>query len=205
MSSFVLPAPATMTRNITRVYRAATTDQRTAGLAWYADANGIAESLSARFQVTPRAAAGILAALSPLNSWGANINLATRFIREGGLSGGYLGTGLRKAHLILNGAEPSAVLTSDKVGAFFECIVSAGQTDAVCIDRHAWAIAVNERGSDVRLSHGRYAATAAAYVRAAAALSASGPAVTPAQTQAVTWVAWRARYWAAGAWDQIAE
>ena len=117
-------ASAPMTRNVTRVFRTATDEQRAAGLSWYADAQRVAQTNATAFGVTLQQSAGILAALSPLNSWGANVNLATRFLSEGGLSSGYLGVGLRQANLILKGENPENILLSQKVRAFYFCIVS---------------------------------------------------------------------------------
>jgi hypothetical protein len=190
-------------RNVTRVFRAATDAQRDAGLNWYADALKISEAYGAAYGVTTRQAAGVIAALSPLNSWGANLSLAARFLEAGGLSAGYLGVGLRKANLILAGKDPESLLTSLKVGAFFQCIVTGGQTDAVCVDRHAFSIAHYSRTVHVpSLTATRYNAIADTYRNAARILSKTqGQAVSAPEVQAVTWVAWRERFWAAGAFD----
>ncbi len=196
-----LPAPST--RNVTRVFREATPDQVAAGLDWYADAYKIAGALAARYDVTLDTAAGILAALSPLNSWGANVNLAARFLDAGGLTSGYLGTGLRAGARILAGGSPLSVLAGKKVNNFFRCIVSAGETDAVCVDRHAFDLAVNTRQTDAvrpNLKGARYDTVADAYRRAARILG-----VHAAQVQAVTWVSWRQRFWAVGAFDGHAD
>lgn len=200
-----LPSSATLTRNVTRVFRTATPDQIGAGADWYADAHRIAQALATAHNLTVGATAGIIAALSPLNSWGANVNLATRLITAGGLTSGYLGAGLAKANAILGGADPVAVLTSPKVFAFYVNILTAGQTDTVCIDRHAYDIATNTRNTDdTRPAIGKRAHRdlEAAYQRAARILSKeSGETVTASQVQAITWVTWRARYWSAGAFD----
>lgn len=191
-------APAPSASHVLDVYKSATPEQIESGLAWYADALKIADALAAKYGVAPRVAAGIIAALSPMNSWGANLNLAARFLDAGGLHSGYLGGGLAKARAILAGEHPLDVLTSDKVQNFYLCIVSAGlDVDAVCVDRHAYSIAVNERTVEVPgLSAKRYNALANVYREAASALG-----IAPAQVQAVTWVAWRSRYWSDGAWD----
>lgn len=190
------------TRNITRIYRAADSESLVSGLNWYTEAHAIASTLASKHGVTLDQAAGVIAALSPLNSWGANVNLADRFLEAGGLHAGYLGTGLAKGRRILAGESPRQVLRSAKVAAFFECIVSAGITDAVCVDRHAFDLAVGVRhaeGERPGLIGARYAAVAEAYRRAARILG-----VSPAQVQAVTWRAWRKRFWAEGAYDSHA-
>jgi len=212
------------TANVTRLFRAATPEHREAGTTWYADAQTIAFALAEAYRpegVGYLQVCGVLAAVSPLNSWGANVNLAARIVREHAennhtVTTGYLGTGLRKAAAILAGENIETVLNSPKITNFYACIAGAGMdSEAVCIDRHAWDIAVNTRHrdgageGDVRLpvrpsiTGARYAWAAGAYVRAAAILSAeTGTRISPAQVQAVTWLTWRRRFWAAGAFDQ---
>ena len=194
------------TRNVTSVFRTATPEQIAAATDWYADAHRIAEVLAERHDVTLATAAGVIAALSPLNSWGHNVNLAARFLATpGGLTSGYLTANLTKARRILNGERPEDVLTSGKVGAFYEGIVRAGNTDRVCVDRHAWSVAVNHRyaeGNIPKLTVKRYEAAQDAYRKAARILSREyGIRLTAAQVQSVTWIVWRARYWAEGAFD----
>jgi hypothetical protein len=194
MAEFIAPA----TRNVTRIFRAATPAQSEAGMAWYADARNIAEVFANFHGIPVGTAAGVIAALSPLQSWGANVSLAARLIAAGGLSEGYLSDGLGKANAILAGAAPADVLTSDKVGNFYRCIVAAGETSDVCVDRHAYSLAVNTRfaGEIPNLTPKRYGIVADTYRRAADIL-----AVPAAKVQAVTWGVWRQRYWAPGAFD----
>ena len=193
------------TRNVTRVFRLATEAQIAAGLDWYTDAHSVAQTMATAHGVSVAQAAGIIAALSPLNSWGANVNLANRLIASGGLTSGYLGVGLHKANAILAGTDPLVVLTSSKVRAFYLGILTQGETDAVCIDRHAYDVASGTRHNDQTrptVSGKRYADAAEAYKRAARILSReTGETLSAAQVQAITWKAWRERYWAAGAWD----
>ncbi len=203
-------APLPSTRNVTRVFRTATPEQITGALDWYLDARTVADALAVKSGVTLDVAAGVLAALSPLNSWGANVNLAARFLATpGGLTAGYLRVGLDKARRIVAGHDILSVLHSDKVSAFYAGIVAAGETDAVCVDRHAYDIAVNTRhneGDRPKLSKGRYNAVADTYRAAAGILSREvGMILYPAQVQSITWVTWRQRYWAAGAFDGHAE
>jgi len=184
--------------SILAVYADSTPAQRAAGVAWYAEAHRVAASLAERYGVTIEAAAGVIAAVSPLNSWAANVALAERIIAAGGATRGYLSVGLRKANAILMGLAPEDVLRSQKVAAFYQGIISNGETDAVCVDRHAYSVAVGERTVNVpSITPKRYAALQGAYVTAAAMVGG----VSPAQIQAITWLAWRARYWAEGAFD----
>lgn len=199
------------TRNVTRVFRTATAEEIEAGRDWYRDALRIAETLATVHEIPVHQAVGVIAALSPLNSWGANINLTARFLEQGGMTTGYLKAGLAKATRILE-AETSddvvTILNGNKIVNFFWSIYSAG-VEGVCIDRHAMDIAFNVRHNDgtrPSLSAKRYNEIAETYVRAATILSRElGEEITPAQVQSVTWTIWRRRYWAAGAFDGHAE
>jgi hypothetical protein len=198
--------PAPLTRHVTAVFRSATPAQIAGSLDWYADAHEIAHALAVKNGVSIETAAGVIAALSPMQGWGANVNLAARFLATpGGLTSGYLGLGLAKGRAILAGARPETVLTSSKIGAFYAGIVNAGETDTVCVDRHAYDIAVNRRHTDAtrpKLSGKRYADVADKYVKAARILSReTGMPLYAAQIQSITWVTWRNRYWADGAFD----
>ena len=193
------------TRNITRLFRTATTEQISAGADWYLDAHKIASDLAVANGVTLDVAAGVIAAVSPLNSWGANINLAGRILAsQGKHSGGYLAVGVDKANAIINGAPILATLRGEKISNFFLSITTQGR-EGVTIDRHAWSLAVNFRYPDASLptlKGKRYALAVDAYKRASKILSRELEAdLTPAQVQAVTWVLWRNKFWAEGAWD----
>lgn len=178
--------------NIIRVYEHATKDQREAGLSWYRDAHSAAASLD---PANPRRAAGVIAALSPQMWWARNLELAARAYADGKASG-TLGRSVAQANAILAGADPLDVLRGPKVRAFFQLIADPDDPDNVVIDRHAVDIAVGRRQSIKNRDHdfplarrGRYARFADAYRTAARLLG-----VTAAQTQAVTWVAWRDQY-----------
>ena len=192
-------------RNICKLYRESTPAQRESGAAWYADAATISAALAEKYSITREQAAGIIAALSPLRSWGDNVNLAARAIANGGLTGGAFKDSVAKVNRILAGDKVLDVLGGDKVRAFFHCILTGGQTSAVCIDRHALDAATNTRNTDEtrpRLSAKKYREVADAYVRAAQILSReSGTLITPSAVQATVWLAWRSRFWSAGAFD----
>ena len=191
-------------RNVCRIYRESTQQQRETGAAWYAGAATISESLARKYGYTYAQTAGVIAALSPLQGWGENVNLAARAIANGGLTGGAFKNSTAKANRILAGDLPLDVLGGDKVRAFYYCILTGGETDAVCVDRHAYDAATNTRHTDEtrpKLTPKRYREVADAYVRAARILSReSGETITPSAVQATVWVAWRARFWSAGAY-----
>lgn len=177
------------TSNVLRVFDAATPEQMRAGLSWYADANALALELDPS---DPRRAAAVIAVLSPLKQWSENVRLARKAYENGGLKGGTLSAHVDKVNRLFNGEAVDSVVSGEKVTAFFNGIASNGTTDEVCIDRHAFDVAVgrrnteNGRGQVQRRGAGGYAACARAYVRAAKARN-----VSAAQMQAVCWVVWR--------------
>jgi len=193
------------TRNITAVFRSADAELIAEGVAWYADARLIADALAARHSLPVHVTAGVLAALSPLNSWGNNVNLAARMLASGGtLTSGYLKANLAKARRIIAEGNIDA-LGGLKVNNFYRSIISGG-ADGITIDRHAYCLAFNDRSMTQKvpkLSATRYAEIAERYRRASVILSKEyGMPLSPAVVQAVTWVVWRRRYWGAGAFDQ---
>jgi len=100
-----------------------------------------------------------------------------------------------KAARILAGELPLDVLRGPKVRAFYRSILTGGRDidpQAVCIDRHAYALAFGLDSADY-LTPKRYAATAAAFVQACAALQLSFPSfdLSPAKLQALCWCWWR--------------
>lgn len=193
------------TARILRVFRAATPAQIDAGARWYDVAHAEAESIARDSDLTPVQAAGVIAALSPQVSWGFNLEWA-RELSQGSIVNRGLTLSHGRALMIARNPDmdPLDILGGNKTRAFFQCIATAGMTDAVCVDRHAYDIATGVRLNSASLTDKRYRATAEAYRAAARHLQAPGETphiLTAPQLQAITWVSWRARYWAAGAFD----
>lgn len=173
-------------RNIVSVWSSATDDQFETGAHWYEQAHWTARMLA---DGDVRKGAGVLAALSPQTSWWLNVELAADAF-DAGVATRHTRDSTGKANRILRGADPVDVLPMErKTGHFFRCIVDPEDPEAVCIDRHAYDIAVGiplgdwNRGLS---AHGRYRLVADAY-RGAAERVRSIPSVV----QAVCWVAWR--------------
>jgi len=183
--------------------------QALVGLAWYRNAHAWAESLAAAFGLPVETVVGVVAALSPLNGWDSQLEWTPRILRAWAwdladrstavetaaewIPGPGLGANKRKAARILCGESPLDVLGGSKVRAFYANI--RGDETAVCVDRHAWAIATGDVAGDVSITAKRYRETVAAFTCAAANLRAAFPALsdvlTPAGVQALTWVWWR--------------
>lgn len=177
--------------NIVRVWDQATEAEVAAGINWYRDAHALAVLLS---PADPSQAAGVLAALSPMMDWEQNMKLGIRAYADGSASGA-LSSNVKKANLILNGAAPLDVLGGNKVRAFYGCINNPS-SESVCIDRHAFDIAVgrvtNNESRQALSRKGVYESFANAYVRAAKTLSDRlGTPVSASEVQAVTWGVWR--------------
>lgn len=176
---------------ILRVWESASSAEIDAGLRWYSDARAFACSLDPS---RPERAVGVIAALSPMKGWRDNCALASRAFRQGYASGA-VSVNARKADAILSGADPLEVLGGAKVRNFYRSIIDPADADAVCIDRHAFDVAVGRVTNDPTrraLSRsGVYDSFGAAYRRAARIISKDGYNIVPSQVQAVTWGVWR--------------
>lgn len=158
-----------------------------AGVEWYAEAYGIACDYAERYDVSVGQAAGIIAALSPMNAWAKNVKDAERFLATGARV--HTEANMRKCERILAGEDVHTVLNADKTQNFWLGIVSQG-AEGVCIDRHAIDIALGVRHTEKSrpaLGKRLYRAAADAYRAAADMLNAEGAIVTPAEVQSVTW------------------
>lgn len=177
------------TRNITKIFRLATPDEREQGMSWYAGAYAFAASLDSDVE----RAAGIIAALSPLQQWTVNMSMAAEFY-DGRRNCG-LPDNVAKCERILAGERPEDVLGGKKVRAFYFNIVGSGSDEAVTIDRHAIAVCEGRVIPDNELKAyfgvKRNRQYVAEYKAAAKILSKEYGPLTAAQVQAIVWVYWR--------------
>lgn len=171
-----------MVRRIAECYHDAPPSLVLEGLCWYANAHRIAAVIA---DGDALAGSGVLASLSPMTSWPRNIILARMVWTLGDCPHTMRCRIMAKA--IRLGAPPLCVLCGPKVRAFHTCIVSGGDTDAVCVDRHAFDAAMGRRmRRSPRASE--YPAVAEAYRSAASTLSVPPPVV-----QATVWCVQRMR------------
>jgi hypothetical protein len=101
---------------------------------WYWRSRQQARRLARLGGVSVRAAAGIIAALSPNTLWKANITLAEHVLLHSepkGFRGNW-----KKAERIRDGERPLSVLRGPKVRAFYRAIM--GDEDAAVLDRWMW-------------------------------------------------------------------
>jgi hypothetical protein len=172
--------------NVLAVYRLASVTELVDGMAWYRTAHALATRLNPD---DPRQAAGVIAAMSPITGWGQNMMLAIRAY-EDGFASGTLFRNAAKANDILAGADPLDVLGGNKVRNFFMAIAEPDTGKGVCIDRHAFDIAVGRVTNDTTRRmldrKGVYESFANAYREAAAMVG-----ISACQMQSVTWMTWR--------------
>lgn len=179
---------------IVKAFKAIDLADVSAGIDWYAEAYGIAESYAERFDVSVEQAAGIIAALSPQQAWTQNVRSAERFLAT--RASVHTKVNMAKCERILAGEDVWTVLNADKTRNFWLGIVSRG-AEGVCIDRHAIDIALGVRHTEASrptLGKRLYAAAADAYRVAADMLAGEGAILSPAELQAVTWAEHVRRY-----------
>lgn len=190
MAKTLAPLPTPDAANIIAVFRKATMEEVAAEVDWYVRAFNFAALINPS---DPNAAAGVIAAVSPMTPWGRNQEIARKAFAEG-VTSGTLYRNAEKADRIMAGESPLDVLSGKKVVNFYRSII--GEVDACCIDRHAFDIALGEVTDDKRRSalsrKGVYESFVAAYVEAAEVLSAElGREILASAVQSVTWVVWR--------------
>ncbi len=156
---------------------------------WYRAARTFAEGLASVHGLSLEAAAGIVAALSPTCPWDRNMVLAETMSATGDCRH-RSGDAIRKARRIRAGEAPLDVLGGRKVRSFYGCILDPENAGLVCVDRHAYDVAVGDVTSDAERksleSDAGYARIADAYRRAAAKVG-----LLPQELQAITWCQWR--------------
>jgi hypothetical protein len=149
----------TLTANVRTARQAATSDQMRRGVTWYPEAHETALTVG---HGDVRKGAGIIAALSPRMFWERNVKLA---IDAGnGNVHGAMGSSLRKAQAILDGADPVDVLPMDKkTGQFFQNILDPANPAPVTIDAWAYRVATGDANATGPRNARDYAECASAY------------------------------------------
>ena len=196
-------------RNIVAVFDLAAQGEVIDGMDWYDRAGNVAGHLSNLYNVTPAAAAGVIAALSPNNRWERNTIDAENIIRVYAIAGAEEAMNVKvctygkmkdKAIQILESptmAHHEDILNGRKITAFYQCII--GCQDAVCIDGHAYSIWFGDRltmKNVPNIGKKLYAEIVSDYVEAAEILREAGSLnrfanLTAYEVQAITWVTWR--------------
>ena len=148
--------------NIIKMYNQASKKEIAETSKWYSDAQKFTETLSSKFnnQISSIKIAGVVAALSPRNEWNRNKFDAEQICKEF-LSNKYYQLNLFGYHFLLNSkvctfhankskaikillsddSEIETILKGNKLINFYRCII--GDSEAICIDGHAFNIAAN--------------------------------------------------------------
>jgi len=169
---------------------------------WYETAGAWCRLLDADYDMPIGTAAGYVAALSPLNSWEAQLHFTEpsiaaclALIKAGyrpheGIRGPGFFANRDKASRILQGELPLDVLGGDKVRAFYRNLM--GDFSVVTIDRHAVTVSgwTGKGLSAAGVPTSRlYARISMAFIFAGERLGMTGPEI-----QALTWNHYRRTY-----------
>ncbi len=185
--------------NIIRVYEKATEAERAAGTNWYPEAREFAVELSIRYNISVKAVAHVIAALSPNITWDQNKRAARIVIDECSHSRYWIASvpgypaNIEKArwiaHNAIHGVDWAHLLSGPKVTAFADNILHPPSSNSVTVDVHALSIADGVRYTSKtapKLTPKQYEFYADVYRKTAAQLE-----LTPLELQAITWVIWR--------------
>lgn len=169
--------------NILAAWNAATDADLAEGLEWYRKARGEGRKIGR----TLHCGVGVIAALSPMQAWDTNIELArklaaTHAAGEPMPTKGYgFKRNTEKAWRILDGEAPLTVLGGDKVRSFYRNIL--GCEHSVTVDRWAVRIALGDPQHDGKVPAGQYEPMAQAFRNVAERLGIGANVL-----QAATWV-----------------
>ena len=152
--------------NIERIFKQASKEEIAVTRKWYQNAKKFTEDLSLKFdnQLSSKKIAGVIAALSPRNEWNRNKFDAETLCKEF-LSNKYYQLNLFGYHMLLNSkvctfhankskaieillsddSKIESILKGNKLINFYRCII--GDSNAICIDGHAFNIACNRVSS----------------------------------------------------------
>ena len=179
--------------NILAWYDVATTAERADGIDWYPAARREIADMSQRHEHPFAVCAAVVSHLSPQLGWTANVRAAHEFLASPMVRpNAVLGMSYRNAlRALTSSSDPLATFAprAHKTRSFY--LNFQGDDDAVTVDRHALRVAVGDyspaiAGALTRI--GVYESLAHAYRVAARRVGTS-----PAELQAVTWVAARNR------------
>jgi hypothetical protein len=184
------------TKNILSVFEQATDAERVVGMNWYFRANSDARTFSRSYSLPVKVTAGVLAALSPNQSWRNNTKASAQVFLRWNQGESLAGVpaypaSIAKAESILKGGNPGDILKGLKTTSFYNNIVSPWTSSSVTVDGHGYSI-WNGKRTTLETTPSRifrpkwYNTIAADYKTVAAELG-----IRPNQVQAVTWVAWR--------------
>lgn len=145
-------------------------------------------TIAAKYSVSPRKVCGIMAALSPNNSWSSNMSAVISILDgDDSRAGAYLRDTI-KALWILAGCDPETVLAGPKTCAFYRLLLDGGNSWDVCIDGHMVNIMRGER----RPLKGIHLTSPGFYYLAEIVREAARTIqIRPCDLQGIVWLKWR--------------
>lgn len=167
---------------------------------WYQEANEWAVEVSEflfKFsgrRISVQQVLGVVSALSPMQEWNKNKEIAIDLIMTGDC--GYMERGKQKARDILRlgghfrhfDTEIKSILNGEKTKTFYENMVYPTRSSGVTVDRHAISIAIGHIADDKEqsISTGVYTFIENCYIMTAETLG-----LAPLHLQSITWQTWK--------------
>lgn len=186
MSERYEPVDADVIDRLTAAVQAAPAEVRELGRVWYDGARWECERMGEDFARPPYAVAGIVAALSPRQTWARNLVVAAEVLAGHTPSGVFRGQ-LLKAWRIDEGEHPETALRGPKTSSFWRSIMGGRTTADVCID--GWMLGAIA-GCKPEQPHYNWLARKGQYARAQRIIGAVAERIgeDPVTTQAIVWV-----------------
>lgn len=153
-----------------------------AGAAWYLEAEGIIDRLSAQTGHSRETVAAVIAHLSPRTTWLRTVSGATSLLLSGEAPG-CMSANVARASLALGSDDPLGTLNGPKTRRFASNML--GDHESVTVDVWALRVALGDPDTDgtVLRMPGMYEAIEHCYQ-----VAARRAAVSPATIQATTWI-----------------
>jgi len=174
---------------------------------WYQEANEWAVEVSEFLlsftgqNVSVQQVLGVVSALSPMQEWNKNKEIAIELIMTGDT--GYMERGKQKARDILKLAvaignvplnekyidtEIKSILNGEKTKTFYENMVYPTRSSGVTVDRHAISIAIGHIADDKEQSISKDVYT---FVEKCYIMTAETLGLAPLHLQSITWQTWK--------------
>ena len=167
---------------------------------WYQEANEWAVEVSEFLlsftgqNVSVQQVLGVVSALSPMQEWNKNKEIAIELIMTGDT--GYMERGKQKARDILRlgghfrhfDTEIKSILNGEKTKTFYENMVYPTRSSGVTVDRHAISIAIGHIADDKEQSISKDVYT---FIEKCYIMTAETLGLAPLHLQSITWQTWK--------------
>ena len=169
---------------------------------WYQEANEWAVEVSEFLlsftgqNVSVQQVLGVVSALSPMQEWNKNKEIAIELIMTGDC--GYMERGKQKARDILAipkmlgihslDSEIKSILNGEKTKTFYENMVYPTRSSGVTVDRHAISIAIGHIADDKEQSISKDVYT---FIEKCYIMTAETLGLAPLHLQSITWQTWK--------------